>query len=240
MTEMNENVVISDCGDSAVLTRAVRGDTERRWEVVHALADAIEAAQLDGVHGIVPTYEALLVEFDCARTDHRVVRRAIAEAAGQLDRLPGTRPAPKHFVVPVVYGGEFGPDLSIVAEQLGLAEQEVVELHSGAGLTVRCLGAPVGAPMMDGPPFGKPVPRLASPRTSVPSGSIAVAGRQAVICPMRSPGGWPLLGRTPLRILDLDAEPLTSYRPGDRFRFVPITPEQWADHDGRPLEASDG
>ena len=240
MAELSGNVMISDAGDSAVLTRAIRGDAERRWVVVHALADAIEAARPDGVYGIVPTYDTLLVEFDCARTEHRTIRRAIADAADRLDHSPGARPAPKQFVVPVVYGGEFGPDLPIVAGQLGLTEREVVELHSGVDLTVRCLGAPVGAPMMDGPAFGTPVPRLASPRTSVPAGSIAVAGRQAVICPLRSPGGWPLLGRTPLRILDLDAEPLTPYRPGDRFRFAPIPPEQWAHHDGRPLEASGG
>jgi KipI family sensor histidine kinase inhibitor len=139
-----------------------------------------------------------------------------------------------------VYGGEHGPDLRIVAEQLGLTEREVVELHTGADLKVRCLGAPVGAPMMDGPAFPVPVPRLASPRTSVPPGSVAVAGRQAVICPMRSPGGWPLLGRTPLRVLDLESESLTAYRPGDTFHFVPIAPDQWDEYDGLPLEASDG
>jgi inhibitor of KinA len=223
-------VNIVDAGDSAVAVRAVEGDAERRWETVHALADALEAAQLAGVHEIVPAYDELLVEFDCTRTDHRTVREAVAGAVETLD--PGDRPEPRRFVVPVVYGGEHGPDLPMVAEQLGMTEQRVIELHSGADLTVRCLGAPVGAPMMDGPAFGRPVPRLASPRTSVPPGSVAVAGRQAVICPLRSPGGWPLLGRTPLRILDLDAEPLTPYRPGDVFRFVPITPERWAGHEG--------
>lgn len=221
---------IVDAGDSAVMVRAAQGDAEHRWEVVHALADAIEAARLDGVHEIVPTYDTLLVEFDCTRTEHRTIRQAIADALKGLDLA--ARPAPRRFVVPVVYGGEHGPDLPMVAEQLGLTEQRVIELHSGADLTVRCLGAPVGAPMMDGPAFGKPVPRLASPRTSVPPGSVAVAGRQAVICPLRSPGGWPLLGRTPLRILDLDAEPLTPYRPGDVFRFVPIAAEQWVEHEG--------
>jgi KipI family sensor histidine kinase inhibitor len=240
MAETSEGVVISDCGDSAVVAKAVRGDAERRWEVVHALADALDATRLEGVYGIMPTYDSLLVEFDCARTEHQTIRRAMAGAFDNLDHSPSTRPAPRRFVVPVVYGGEYGPDLPKVAEQLELTEREVVALHSGTDLIVRCLGAPVGAPMMDGPAFGKPVPRLASPRTSVPPGSIAVAGRQAVICPMRSPGGWPLLGRTPLRILDLDAEPLTRYRPGDRFRFVPIAPEQWPEFDGRALEAVDG
>ncbi|WP_157880941.1 carboxyltransferase domain-containing protein, partial [Streptomyces griseoruber] len=85
-----------------------------------------------------------------------------------------------------------------------------------------------------------PVPRLASPRTRVDPGSVAVAGRQAVICPMPSPGGWPLLGRTPVRVLDLHGDPLTPYRPGDTFRFVPLAPERWDDHAGTPLAACRG
>ena len=233
---MDHGIHIADCGDSAVVVKATGGE-DRAWQVVHALADAIEAVRLDGVHGIVPTYDSLLVEFDCSATDHDTIHRALLGAAGRLAENPAPVPAPRRFTVPVVYGGEYGPDLPVVAEQLALAERAVVELHTGRDLMVRCLGAPVGAPMMDGPAFPKPVPRLASPRTSVPPGSIAVAGRQAVICPMRSPGGWPLLGRTPLRVLDLDSEPLTPYRPGDTFRFVAITPEEWHDHDGVMLTA---
>lgn len=94
--------------------------------------------------------------------------------------------------------------------------------------------------MTDGPAFPKPVPRLASPRTRVDPGSVAVAGRQAVICPMPSPGGWPLLGRTPVRVLDLHSDPITAYRPGDTFRFVPITPDEWDDYAGTPLAACHG
>lgn len=227
---------IRDSGDSAVMVTASGGDAEHRWETVHALADALETAGIDGVHGLVPTYDTLLVEFDCVRVGHAVVRRAVEQAAppARTRRAKSAR-----FVVPVVYGGEHGPDLPVVAEQLGLSEQDVVEAHSGEDLVVRCLGAPVGAPMTDGPAFGKPVPRLASPRTSVPAGSVAVAGRQAVICPLPSPGGWPLLGRTPLRVLDLGSERLTVYRPGDRFRFVPIDADRWCEYAGRPLEAVD-
>lgn len=236
---MNRHVAVHDCGDSAVVVKAAHRDAERRWRAVHALADALEEAHLPGVHGLVPTYDSLLVEFDCADTDHQAVRRSLAVALDRLGEIPDQR-QPELFVVPVVYGGEHGPDLPAVADQLGLTEQEVIDLHSGTDLTVRCLGAPVGAPMMDGPAFPAPVARLSSPRTSVPPGSVAVAGAQAVICPMRSPGGWPLLGRTPLRVLDLHAERLTPYRPGDRFRFVPIRPEQWDEHAGAPLVAADG
>ena len=211
-------------------------DAERRWATVHALADALDRVALEGVHGVVPTYDSLLVEFDCARTDHRTIRNAINAAQARQGAV--RRPVARRFVVPVVYGGEHGPDLPRVARELGLTEQEFVARHTGTPLIIRCLGAPVGAPMMDGPPFGQPVPRLASPRASVPPGSVAVAGRQAVICPLRSPGGWPLLGRTPLRILDLHGPHLTPYRPGDHIQFVPIGPDQWADHHGLALAVS--
>ncbi|WP_256333541.1 allophanate hydrolase subunit 1 [Streptomyces sp. cf386] len=238
--EMTGNVTITDCGDSALIAKAVGMEAEEAWRLVHALADALDAVQLTGVHGVVATYDALLVEFDCAGTDHDTVRRVLWHEAARI-RPGSTRQAPsRRFVVPVVYGGEYGPDLPEVAAQLGLDESEVIALHSGADLTVRCLGAPAGAPMMDGPAFPRPVPRLASPRTRVDPGSVAVAGRQAVICPMPSPGGWPLLGRTPVRVLDLHSDPLTAYQPGDTFRFVPITPEQWDDYPDTPLAACHG
>lgn len=237
---MTPQTVISDCGDAAVVVRALHGDAADRWRMVHVLADLVEQAGLDGLHGVVPTYDSLLVEFDADRTDHKTVRRLLDQALQEI--RPGESPVarPRLFLVPVVYGGEYGPDLDLVASQLGITARQVIELHTAVPLTVRCLGAPVGAPMMDGPAFPGPVPRLPSPRVSVPPGSVAVAGRQAVICPMRSPGGWPLLGRTPLRVLDPGADPLTPYRPGDRLRFVPIEPRQWDEHDGALLAAEDG
>ncbi|WP_416972751.1 5-oxoprolinase subunit B family protein [Streptomyces sp. 4F14] len=226
-------LTLTDCGDSALVAKAVDLEPEDAWHLVHALADALDAVRLPGVQGLVPTYDALLVEFDCADIDHATVRRVLRREAGRIGGE--ARREPRRFVVPVVYGGEFGPDLAEVARQVGVSEGELVSLHSGSDLTVRCLGAPAGAPMMDGPPFPEPVPRLASPRTRVEPGAVAVAGRQAVICPMPSPGGWPLLGRTPVGVLDLRADPFMAYRPGDVFRFTPIPESEWDRHTKRTL-----
>lgn len=162
------HVTIADCGDSALVAKAVGLAAEPAWQLVHALAAALNAVQLTGVHDVVPTYDALLVEFDCAATDHDTVRRVLAHEAARLGPHPAPTTPPRHFVVPVVYGGEYGPDLPEVAAQLGLTEGEIIALHSGSDLTVRCLGAPAGAPMTDGPPFPKPVPRLASPAPRSP------------------------------------------------------------------------
>jgi KipI family sensor histidine kinase inhibitor len=223
---------IADCGDSAVQVTAAGGTATARWELVHELADHLRHAGF----GLVPTYDRLLVEFDPRSTDHGqvrdVVRRGLAGGAV-------TRPTPRRFVVPVVYGGEHGPDLELVAEQQGCSADEIVAVHSGAGYTVRCLGSPAGAPMMDGPPFRLPVPRRGSPRPRVPAGAVAVAGRQAVVSAMPAPGGWAVLGRTPLRMLDLRAVPPAAYRPGDLLRFRPIDAAEWDRLAGSLLEPGD-
>ncbi len=208
------------CGDSAVLVRAVRGSREQRWRTVQWLADALEAS--DASVDLVATYDSLLVEFDCGRTDHAAVASSVlALAAGLHD---GARAAPRRFEIPVRYGGEDGPDLPDVADQLGLTAGEVVRQHAGAEWVVRFLGAPAGAPMLSSAdsPFPAPVRRCPTPRTAVPAGSVALAGAQAVIYPVRSPGGWRLIGRTPLRFVDAARRPHVPYRPGDRFQFVPV------------------
>lgn len=232
-------VIVEDCGDSAITVRTQGDDAEAAWRYIHNLSDAIAESESSGVRGLVPTYDALLVEFDCSQTDHAALRELI-DSLTQDPRLARTRVAGRDFTVPVVYGGTFGPDLGLVAGQLGLTEREVIDRHTARRLTVRCLGAPAGSPMMDGPDFGAPVPRLASPRVSVPAGSVAVAGRQAVISPMPSPGGWAVIGRTPLRIIDIKRDPIVAYSPGDRFRFTPIASGQWDTFAGARLEPDSG
>ena len=221
-------LAIGPYGDSALLVRAVgadrsdRSDREACWRTVQDLADALTAAggAAIGVSDLVATYDSLLVEFDSADTDHDAVSALVraAHAAGPADT--GARP-PTVFEVPVGYGGEDGPDLDGVADQLGISPAEVVERHGAAEWTVRFLGAPTGAPMLDGSMLPGPVRRHPSPRPRVPAGSVALSGVQGVIYPVAAPGGWQLIGRTPLRFVDPGRWPHVPYRPGDRFRFVP-------------------
>ena len=220
---------VQECGDAAVLVVVRGGSADERWELVHGLAEELG----DGPLAPVPTYDRLLVEFDPLQTTHRTVTDLVHRAlAGLAPR--GSREV-REFEIPVVYGGEPGPDLDLVAEQQGRSPEEIVAIHSGAEYTVRCLGSPAGAPMMDGPPFPAPVPRLASPRPRVPAGAVAVAGRQAVVSAMPAPGGWAVLGRTPLRLLDLGAVPPAAYRPGDRIRFRAVGPDEFDRRSGEVL-----
>lgn len=213
-------LAIGPYGDSALLVRAVGAvpaDREACWRTVQDLADALTSAA--GVADLVATYDSLLVEFDCAATDHDAVSTMV-RTAGPAEA--GTR-QPTVFEVPVRYGGDDGPDLAGVADQLGISPAEVVERHGAAEWTVRFLGAPAGAPMLDGSLLPGPVRRHPSPRPRVPAGSVALSGVQGVVYPVAAPGGWQLIGRTPLRFVDPGRWPHVPYRPGDRFRFVPLS-----------------
>jgi KipI family sensor histidine kinase inhibitor len=141
----------------------------------------------EGLYGAVPTYDSVLVEFDPVLVSARQVRAFVKLGLLELGRSAGSAAAPREFDVPVVYGDEYGPDLERVAQYQGIDTDEVIRLHTEKTYTVRCLGAPAGSPMMDGPAFPKPVPRLKDPRLSVPAGAVAVAGRQAVIAPASAP-----------------------------------------------------
>jgi KipI family sensor histidine kinase inhibitor len=229
-------IEVHESGDSALRAVAVDADREANWTTVHRLADWLETSGADGVHGAVPTYDSVLVEFDARTTSARQVKAFIQLGMRQLGNADMPVREPREFEVPVVYGGEYGPDLERVAEQQRLSAADIIRLHSAGSYTIRCLGAPAGSPMMDGPDFPLPVPRLKDPRLSVPAGAVAVAGRQAVIAPATAPGGWCVIGQTPLTLLNLANEPLVPYMPGDTLRFVPTAAGDFSRHAGRYLE----
>ncbi|GAP59342.1 kinase A inhibitor [Arthrobacter sp. Hiyo1] len=179
---------IYESGDSALRVVALAEASEDNWLTVHRLADWLESCGAEGLHGAVPTYDSVLVEFDPVLVSARQVRAFVKLGLLEMGRSAGAAKAPREFDVPVVYGGEYGPDLEKVAEYQGISTEEVIRVHTEKTYTVRCLGAPAGSPMMDGPAFPKPVPRLKDPRLSVPAGAVAVAGRQAVIAPASAPG----------------------------------------------------
>jgi KipI family sensor histidine kinase inhibitor len=228
---------IYESGDAALRVVARSGDADADWAAVHSLAGWLATAGVDGVHGAVPTYDSVLVEFDPYLTSARQVRAFVLLAMRQLDFAGTGQRKPRRFDVPVVYGGSYGPDLERVAEQQGLTPAEVIARHTGKTYVIRCLGAPAGSPMMDGPDFPFPVPRLKDPRLSVPAGAVSVAGRQAVIAPAKAPGGWCVIGQTPLTVLDAAREPLVPYVPGDELRFRQIAEADFDSFAGQFLEA---
>ncbi|GLJ61411.1 hypothetical protein GCM10017576_15400 [Microbacterium barkeri] len=233
----NPRVVISPSGTSALRVASALPDREAGWRLVHHLARFLDASRVPGVACVIPTYDAVLVEIDPIDVSLDGLRDYLAQAAEQIDVDRPLSQRPREFDVPVLYDLAGELDLRDVADAQGLSVDEVVRLHSEPAYVVRCLGAPGGSPMLDGPPFPRPVPRLASPRPHVPQGVVSVAGRQATITPAAAPGGWPLIGRTPLTVLDLGAEPFVPYEPGDVIRFRPIEADEYASLLGTRMEA---
>lgn len=221
------SVVISPSGNSALRVASTLADREAGWRLVHHLARFVDAARVPGVVCVIPTYDAALIEIDPAEVSLERLGDYLLQAVDGLDHDRPLTETPRTFDVPVLYDLDGELDLHGVAAAQDLAPEDVVRLHSEPDYVVRCLGAPGGSPMLDGPPFPHPVPRLSSPRAHVPQGVVSVAGRQATITPAAAPGGWPLIGRTPLTVLDLASEPFVPYEPGDVIRFRSIERDEY-------------
>lgn len=123
--------------------------------------------------------------------------------------------------IPVIYGNDAGPDLQVVADHAGLTPQQVVELHSSVDYVVYFIGFQPGFPYLGGLDSRLHTPRRAEPRVSVPAGSVGIGGSQTGIYPLATPGGWQLLGQTPVALFNPQQQPPTLLRPGDSVRFVP-------------------
>ena len=207
-------------GDAALVVEfgdAIRPDIHRQ---VLALDHALAADPFPGLRETVPTYRSLLVYYDPRQLSWDEARRGVADALARSTDIP--MPEPREVEIPVVYGGEFGPDIGFVAAHTGLSEEEVVRLHTGVTYTVYMLGFAPGFVYLGGLPEALATPRLPTPRPSVPAGSVGIAGLQTGIYGLSTPGGWRLIGRTPLMMLDLNRQPPTLLQPGDRVRFVRI------------------
>jgi inhibitor of KinA len=172
-----------------------------------------------GVTNVHPAYASILIDFDPRSIRHSGVERAAAELFAQAASTP--LPEPRTVEIPVVYGGAYGPDLEALAALTGHTPDEVAALHSGAEYLVYFLGFSPGFPYLGGLPESIAAPRLETPRKRVPAGSVAIGGRQTGVYPMASPGGWRIIGRTPLRLFTPNADPPVLLRMGDRVRFVP-------------------
>lgn len=213
-------------GDMALVVEfGERIDPEIHARVL-ALAHALEQAPFPGLRETVPTYRSLLVYYDPRRLSWDEARREISAALARSAEIP--QPEPEEWEIPVVYGGDFGPDIGFVAAHNGLSEADVVRLHTERTYTVYMLGFAPGFVYLGGLPEALAAPRLPTPRPSVPAGSVGIAGLQTGIYGLSTPGGWRLIGRTPVPMLDLRREPPTPLRPGDRVRFVPISGEEFA------------
>jgi inhibitor of KinA len=211
---------IRAAGDQAILVEfgtEIDSVLNRR---VHAVARALAAAGIPGLGEIVSSYCSLLIYYDPFVLSLAQAVSRVEEVIGQITAPVEAAPTVKE--VPVLYGGAGGPDLTFVAELNRLSADEVMATHSRETYLVYMVGSLPGFAAMGTVPEKIRAPRLSSPRTKVPAGSVGIAGIQTGIYAVESPGGWRLIGRTPLRLFDLRRHPPSIFQAGDYARFYPI------------------
>ncbi|MGA9564044.1 MAG: 5-oxoprolinase subunit PxpB [Candidatus Korobacteraceae bacterium] len=211
---------IIPASDSSLMVMFGDAISPQTSERVLGLFQALQARKDTRIRNLHPGYTSLLVDFDPLAVSHEEV----AVMAGSLARGGTFAPENLSEVVelPVCYDAEFGPDLADVAAHTGVSTEEVIRLHSGATYRVCFLGFTAGFAYLGGMPEVLQMPRLATPRRTVAPGSVGIAGQQTGIYPAETPGGWRLIGRTPLRMFDPQSSQPVRLQAGDRVRFVAI------------------
>jgi inhibitor of KinA len=195
-------------------------------ELVLKLLRLLQSEPPEWLRNIQPAYTSLMVSFDLCRVDHAEVESVLRQ---YLDRVAAAESTKRRTIeIPVCYGGEFGPDLEEVAKLNGLKPAEVIKLHSSPTYHAYFLGFAPGFAYLGEIPEKIAAPRLETPRRSVPIGSVGIAGRQTAIYPFATPGGWRLIGRTPLQMFRRDRKVMPTISIGDQVRFRAISGKQFS------------
>jgi KipI family sensor histidine kinase inhibitor len=187
----------------------------------------LEAEPVGAILNIHPAYCSVLVNFDARKFTHNEIESQLTPYLTRLDEVE--LPKPRLRTIPVSYGGEFGPDIEALASLHKISVEDVIRWHSSATYTVYFLGFVPGFAYLGGLPEQLTTPRLATPRKKVPAGSVAIGGGQTGVYPVPTPGGWRLIGQTPLQLFRPEAKEQSFLAIGDQVRFEPITKEKFAE-----------
>lgn len=220
MTRMTGGEIMP-AGDAAVLVRFGTAIDASAHAQVMAVLRALDHRSPAGLRDLTPAYASLLAQFDPLIASYEEIAACLRSALDS-PQVEAAERGGKLVLVPVEYGGESGPDLEDVARHLNLSPEEVVRRHAGVEYHVNFLGFLAGFPYLSGLPDELATPRLPSPRSQVPAGSVGIAGKQTGIYPVQAPGGWRIIGRTPMRLFDPSRNPPSLLQPGDWVRFEPI------------------
>ncbi len=223
--ESSDGMIIERLGDGALLLRFGDSIDVSINLRVHACADALRAQAPAWLRDLTPAYASLAMHVDVAclggddplGTASQWLREWLAGV-----RFDAERGAPRTIEIPVHYGGESGPDLDAIAARIGITPADVVTRHAAATYTTAMLGFAPGFPYLLGLDPSLATPRHATPRTRVEAGSVGIGGAQTGVYPVAGPGGWQVIGRTPLKLFDARREPPSLLRAGDTVRFVAI------------------
>ena len=185
----------------------------------------LEKFPLEGVTEVVPTYRSLLFLYDPSITSPEKLQNGILGIEKKLEEVE--IPPPKTVEIPALYGGEYGPDIGFVADHNGLTPEQVIEIHTSGNYLIYMLGFTPGFPFLGGLSEQLFTPRLKTPRTVVPAGSVGIANNQTGIYSIDSPGGWQLIGRTPIKIYNPNSENPILLRAGNYLKFKSISENEY-------------
>jgi len=220
-------------GDSAVIATLGSGIDGATFASVLGFAEAIVAAGRPGITDVVPAYATVAAFYDPAQfaepsgDAYGEVCRFLESCAARAKSAPAAS-APRVLEIPVCYGGDLGPDLGRVAEHCGVSPEEAASRHAAGAYLVHAIGFTPGFPYLGGLPNSLRTPRRDTPRARVPAGSVAIGGSQTGVYPVDSPGGWQIIGRTPMALFRPLERPAALLRPGDRVRFRAISGPEFA------------
>lgn len=211
--------------DTAVTVQFKKEISEKVNRYVTALADIIAGGGIDGVIETVPTFTSLTVFYDCSVIRAAKLREKLA---GLIENMTAEKSgSAKVYHIPVCYDGKFALDMQNVCEHTGLKADEIIKIHTSVTYLIYMLGFLPGFAYLGGLDERIATPRLKSPRLEIFEGAVGIGGNQTGIYPIASPGGWQLIGKTPVKVFDLNREKPILYEAGDYIRFYPVTLEEY-------------
>lgn len=220
-----EKTNILTAGDSSILIEFGKEISPKVNARITAVVQLMKEQHIEGVVDVIPAFTSLLVNYDPRVSSYAKIRKRLEKLL--TIEIEATASTSKIIEIPVCYGGEFGPDLEYIAEHAGLPAEEVIRIHSSRDYLIYMLGFLPGFSYLGGLDERIHTPRLANPRIKIRAGSVGIGGSQTGIYPLDSPGGWQLLGMTPVKTYDPDREIPILYDAGDYIRFVPVTEEEY-------------
>ena len=216
-----EEIKIHTAGDSSVLIEFGQEISPEINAKITAFVHLMKAQHVEGVKDMIPAFTSLLINYDPRVVNYGALKERL-EKLLKLEVSQETAPS-RIFDIPVCYGGEYGPDLENIAMHANLSTQEVIDIHSSEDYLIYMLGFLPGFSYLGGLDERIHTPRLANPRIKIPAGSVGIGGSQTGIYPLDSPGGWQLLGLTPVKTYDPNREIPILFEAGDYIHFVPVT-----------------
>lgn len=220
-----EKISILTAGDSSLLIQfgnEIKPETNQK---ITATVQLMGEQHIEGVLDLIPAFCSLLVNYDPRVVSFEEISSRIKNLL-KVDTKIGAK-RKRIFEIPVCYGGKYGPDMAFIAEHAGLTEEEVIKIHTSSDYLIYMLGFLPGFCYLGGLDERLHTPRLASPRLKIEAGSVGIGGSQTGIYPMDSPGGWQLMGKSPVKTYDPNRETPIWVEAGDYIRFIPVDEEEY-------------